>query len=277
MDGYEFEPFEHLAPSYGDAQPPEEELKLDAGSGRAWVVKIPNYLVTRWRAVTTEGVHLATLRVYPTPTGTHTPPRIFVRVPPDPACSDDGPELFELALTDREVANELVVAESAREVVLAGTVKHEGQLVRRGGPSAGLSRRMRERREQAELPRAQVRMLGGPAGAMNRLRSGLAQPQGFGDLTTHGQKSTREHYTRIPRNQLLDMLFELFRERAHWPVKLLRERTRQPEAYVREILAEIAVLHRSGEFVGNWELKAMFTGNGAQVSAISGCNVGCLS
>ena len=65
--------------------------------------------------------------------------------------------------------------------------------------------------------------------------------------------------TRMPRNQLLDALFALFREREQWPIKLLREKTQQPEVYLKEVLFEIATLHRSGEFNGTWELMPSFT------------------
>jgi transcription initiation factor TFIIF subunit beta len=68
--------------------------------------------------------------------------------------------------------------------------------------------------------------------------------------------------TRMPRNQLLDALFALFREREQWPIKLLREKTQQPEVYLKEVLSEIATLHRSGEFNGTWELMPSFKGDG---------------
>ena len=74
---------------------------------------------------------------------------------------------------------------------------------------------------------------------------------------------------RIPRNQLLDALFTAFREREHWSVKQLRERTQQPEAYLKEVLSEIAFMHRSGEHNGTWELMANFKGDG--VSSIFLC------
>jgi transcription initiation factor TFIIF subunit beta len=63
---------------------------------------------------------------------------------------------------------------------------------------------------------------------------------------------------RMPRNQLLDMLFKLYAEKETWPIKLLRERTQQPEAFLKETLSDIAFLHRSGEHNGTWELKENF-------------------
>ena len=76
------------------------------------------------------------------------------------------------------------------------------------------------------------------------------------------QKGKYERMARMPRNQLLDALFALFREREQWPIKLLREKTQQPEVYLKEVLSEIATLHRSGEFNGTWELMPSFKGDG---------------
>lgn len=38
----------------------------------------------------------------------------------------------------------------------------------------------------------------------------------------------------------------------------MRARTEQPETYLKEVLSEIADLHRSGEFNGLYELKPNF-------------------
>ena len=62
----------------------------------------------------------------------------------------------------------------------------------------------------------------------------------------------------MPRNQLLDILFALYREKPRWSARDLRARTEQPESYLKEVLSEIADLHRSGEFNGLYELKPNF-------------------
>ena len=66
---------------------------------------------------------------------------------------------------------------------------------------------------------------------------------------------------RMPRNQLLDALFALFREHEQWPIELLREKTQQPEVYLKEVLSEIATLHRSGKFNGMWKLMPSLKGD----------------
>lgn len=71
-------------------------------------------------------------------------------------------------------------------------------------------------------------------------------------------KGTFERMARMPRNQLLDNLFALFQEQPRWGIRVLREKTQQPEAYLKETLSQIAFLHKSGEFNGLWELQENF-------------------
>jgi transcription initiation factor TFIIF subunit beta len=77
--------------------------------------------------------------------------------------------------------------------------------------------------------------------------------------------------TRMPRNQLLDVLFAVFRDREQWPIKLLREKTQQPEVYLKEVLSEIATFHRNGEFNGTWELVPSFKGDGVGFVVFTVC------
>lgn len=74
----------------------------------------------------------------------------------------------------------------------------------------------------------------------------------------------------MPRNQLLDALFSLYREKQRWSARELRQRTEQPEGYLKEVLQEIADLHRSGEHTGLYELKPSFR------ESVSGVSIFCV-
>jgi len=71
---------------------------------------------------------------------------------------------------------------------------------------------------------------------------------------------------RIPRNQLLDQLFSLFRQQPRWGIRPLREKTQQPEAYLKEVLSEVALLHKSGEYNGLWELQEAYRDSNVRIS-----------
>lgn len=59
----------------------------------------------------------------------------------------------------------------------------------------------------------------------------------------------------MPQNELLDLIYECFREYKYWPFRSLKTRLQQPEAYLKQTLEMIAHLVKSGDFAMTWELK----------------------
>ncbi|KAF9236290.1 transcription initiation factor IIF, beta subunit-domain-containing protein [Melanogaster broomeanus] len=302
--------FEDVAQEDETLPDPDEELMLDRGNGRVWLVKIPKHLMARWAAIDKEDVHLATI---PPRDGS---PRIFLFLPPDPndpttrasnlpsfqpdaayiPAGDGGVHVdrYELDMVNEAVENQLVIAERpkdpvvppsgtaaahtynsrARTTILTGRVKHECNL--RPVFNESYRRQMRERTRAYNTPQRQIRMieeagLSGGRGGINRLSSGVATGS-FADMIKTKQKpvkGTFERMARLPRNQLLDLLFQLFREQPRWSFKPLRERTQQPETYLKEVLNDIATLHRSGEYNGMWELSEIFAKDGVSVFPVT--------
>ncbi|KAL4925490.1 transcription factor IIF subunit TFG2 [Aspergillus undulatus] len=68
-------------------------------------------------------------------------------------------------------------------------------------------------------------------------------------------KAQENKTTRMPQNELLDLIYLCFREYRYWPFKALKARLRQPEAYLKQTLEMIAHLVKSGDFAMTWELK----------------------
>lgn len=181
----------------------------------------------------------------------------------------------------------------ARTTILTGRIKHDCSL--RPSFSARYRKQMRERHQKYNTPLRQIKMIenagvAGGRGGINRLSSGVGVGAGgaFRDLVVRlmlwsschrsltnpsiqatnkkPAKGTFERMARMPRNQLLDALFALFRDTPRWGIKPLREKTQQPEAYLKEVLSEIAYLHRSGEYNGLWEVKDTFKEEGVGLS-----------
>jgi len=262
-----------------DSQPdPDEHIMLESGQGRVWLVKIPKFLMERWSKFDAEGVQLAKIRIYDVPPGAA--PRIIVLVPSDDGGDDD---IYELDMVNQDVHNQVVVAERAkatsgtgraRTTIMTGKVKHECNL--RPRMTGRYERRLTARGVAAKSEKAvRVGLMDGARagrGGGKMLSSGISSASGFADLTrtkVKPQKGQYERMARMPRNQLLDALFTLFREREQWAIKLLREKTQQPEVYLKEVLSEIATLHRSGEFNGTWELMPSFKGDGIKGEGMS--------
>ncbi|TID28360.1 hypothetical protein CANINC_002538 [Pichia inconspicua] len=60
---------------------------------------------------------------------------------------------------------------------------------------------------------------------------------------------------RMDRDALMNLLFKLFHEFEYWTLKGLREKTNQPEAYLKECLENIAMMERKGPYALKWRLK----------------------
>lgn len=61
---------------------------------------------------------------------------------------------------------------------------------------------------------------------------------------------------RMPQNELLDALYDCFKEYRYWSMTAFRQRLHQPEAYLRQTLLLIAEQVRSGQFNNQWKLRA---------------------
>ncbi|KAI9061195.1 hypothetical protein FKP32DRAFT_1576737 [Trametes sanguinea] len=265
-----------------DNQPdPDEPLMMDAGLGKVWLVKIPRHLMERWSAIDEEGIHLANIRIYHhAESSLGRRPRIILTLPPDPAHPGE-PDEYEMEMVNQDVENQIVIAERekepgtgsrARTTILTGSVKHEANM--RPMLTERYRQQLKERNRAANQPRRTTMRIEdahpGGRGSINMLTSGATNHAGFNLVKTKPkpQKGQFERMARMPRDQLLDELFRAFQERERWSIRNLRDRTQQPEAYLKEVLSEIAFLHRSGEFNGTWELMANFKGDGIKAENV---------
>ena len=75
-------------------------------------------------------------------------------------------------------------------------------------------------------------------------------------IGTHRPKASQDAKAiRIPRNDLLDLLLNCFKRYKYWPLKALKAELQQPEAYLKEVLDEVATLMRQGPHAMTWKLK----------------------
>jgi transcription initiation factor TFIIF subunit beta len=59
----------------------------------------------------------------------------------------------------------------------------------------------------------------------------------------------------MERSDLLDLLFQIFEERPNNSLKALVDRTKQPLAWLREVLNDICIQNKRGPHSGSYELK----------------------
>jgi transcription initiation factor TFIIF subunit beta len=70
-----------------------------------------------------------------------------------------------------------------------------------------------------------------------------------------GKKQKEEKAARMERPELRDRIFQCYEKFAFWSLKAFKQALKQPEAWLRENLDELAVLHKAGRFANHWELK----------------------
>jgi transcription initiation factor TFIIF subunit beta len=66
---------------------------------------------------------------------------------------------------------------------------------------------------------------------------------------------------RVEKPALISMLLEHFKRHRIWGLRDLKAVVHQPEQYLRETLAEIAFMHKHGDFNGKWELQDNYKAN----------------
>lgn len=79
------------------------------------------------------------------------------------------------------------------------------------------------------------------------------------------QQAKDSRAARVDRDVLIDKLLELFKLHRIWALRDLKARVNQPEAYLREILNEIAFMWKNGDWSGKWELRDEFKEKDAQL------------
>ncbi len=144
------------------------------------------------------------------------------------------------------------------KTALVGTVCHECQVI----PSITDPnyKTVISRRKQIvqRAPRPKVTLLNELPG----VTSSIAGPSLKGSNSMFLQsrregaaKKAEGRAIRIPQNELLDLLFRLFDEYDYWTIKGLKERTKQPESYLKETVDSIAILNKKGPYALKWSLK----------------------
>lgn len=110
---------------------------------------------------------------------------------------------------------------------------------------------------EALKPRREVKYVDKMPAKLLQQRHALPGEQGaFVQATKPAKLKAQENKTtRMPQNELLDLIYQCFREYRYWPFKTLKARLRQPEAYLKQTLEMIAHLVKSGDFAMTWELK----------------------
>lgn len=245
--------------SDSDDDGPNEDLVMRGAAGTVWLVKVPRAVMEAWTRIDEEGKHLATLRVYEDAN----PPVIHLIIADDPSLKENiRGAVFTLTASPAQPKNVLVVSEptaSQADMQYEASVGHQWQV--QPTLTQKWARNIDERNREANAPKRQLIQIDDGSSQIKKIASGAGHLGNFSNLVKQKPKPPPgqfERAARIPKNELLDMLFKLFKTQSHWPMKVLRERTKQPVDYLKETLEEIATLHKSGPHTNKWSLQPSY-------------------
>ncbi|KAK4689453.1 transcription initiation factor TFIIF subunit beta, partial [Tremellales sp. Uapishka_1] len=274
--------------------PLEEEEELDIADGiedaKVWAVKIPKFLLERWERVQEAGVELGTLMI----DNAAATPTVTLRLPPPEVPQIDSlgssskrkydtsgiPEEYEIYMPPEGPRNTYIFSEKERtwgrlfgpngkkkktqkaEPQLVAKVNHECSA--RPIVSTEYNKILAQRRleaEQSKRPIVQINNTIMNQGKLNQLASGFSNAtSSFGKTMGNGPKRPPpgERHARLERSELLDRLFQLFSQSPYWGIPALKATLLQPDAWLREVLKDIAEVIKEGDHIHMWQLKSNF-------------------
>ncbi|KAI0125800.1 putative transcription initiation factor IIF subunit beta [Xylariales sp. AK1849] len=94
------------------------------------------------------------------------------------------------------------------------------------------------------------------------------------DPKAKAKKHKEERAARLEQHVLRDALFSCFAKYRYWSMKSFKLELKQPEAWLRENLEQLAVLHKSGAFANHWDLKPEYRRDNAQGSEAAAPDMG---
>ncbi|RKO96058.1 hypothetical protein CAUPRSCDRAFT_8558 [Caulochytrium protostelioides] len=203
--------------------------------------------------------------------------RIDLLVPEDKPWAADLPKRYQLRFMNTSPMNEFVFTEgkaTAHAFEIAGTIQHEANV------SAIIDNEyrkiMQSRNAAYAVPkRTLMPMDEGAKGNATYVSSAprdnatfatLAQPALSGLSTKKGGQEKRE---RLPREELLLMLFTAFKKYNYWTLKALIDKTQQPSGWLREVLQDITVLNKRGPYTGMYQLKPEYRDRAADLAKMN--------
>ncbi|KAI8978392.1 transcription initiation factor IIF, beta subunit-domain-containing protein [Pilobolus umbonatus] len=231
-----------------------EDLKLDDAETRVWLVKVPKFLASKWKNIDQEGVNLGKIRIYER-RDPQKPHEISLILPENE--TSDIPKEYAISVLSAEVHNRFVFTENPDGGKrISGTVHHECAAT--PTQSSRYRNIMRERVLEAGTPQRTVQILGQDNQPVFVPGASSHMPNSsFSDFVTSKKHKpdNKEKATRLPRNELMDLLFAAFDKYPYWSFKGIVEHTKQPNQYLKEILSEICILNKRGPYAGNYQLK----------------------
>ncbi|KAJ1667805.1 hypothetical protein IW140_001358 [Coemansia sp. RSA 1813] len=240
------------------------EVNMDKLDSKVWLVKVPQFLADKWKQQDSDGVQIGKIRIYDEPDKSGS--RIAIMLQDSPEYSD-VPKMYRMQVTNEKVRNMLIFSEirdpnevikptssqanKAVPIAMSGTVHHECTVTPEYTDE--YKRIMRKRILDQHKNSRKVQ-----ASSESHYNRSMLKANNGGFETAQKKAKTDSKLARMDRKDLMSMLFASFEKYPYWSLKGLVEHTRQPTAFLKEVLLEIAKLNKRGPYTGTYSLKPEF-------------------
>ncbi|KAJ2057387.1 hypothetical protein GGI17_005668 [Coemansia sp. S146] len=240
------------------------DVGMDELESKVWLVKVPLFLAQKWKRPRQDGVQIGKIRIYDRPDQSGNNIAILLN---DSEEYNDIPKRYRMQVTNEKVRNMFIFSEGrdpneivkptssqankAVPIAMTGTVHHECTVTPEYTDEYKRIMRKRVLDQHQNARKIQT----GNQSSFNRSMLS-AQTGGFD--TSKKKLPSDAKMARMERKDLMELLFACFEKHTYWGFKGLVEETRQPTAYLKEVLADIAILNKRGPYVATYSLKQEF-------------------
>ncbi|KAJ2807054.1 hypothetical protein H4R20_001438 [Coemansia guatemalensis] len=265
------------ASAAGDADIDDEDIgdvNMDELGNKVWLVKVPMFLADKWKKQQREdGVQLGKMRIYDKPDQSGSNISIILNESDE---YKDIPKEYRMQVTNERVNNMFIFSEGRdpNEIIkptstqankavplsMTGTVHHECTVTPSYTPEYKRIMRKRVLEQHKNSRRVQV------VNQSEFNRSMLSVDANTFD-TAQKKPKIDTRTARMERQDLMNTLFAGFEKFPFWTFKGLVEHTKQPSAYLKEVLGDIAKLNKSGPYANMYSLKPEFRKASAEAAA----------
>ena len=215
----------------------DDDFEFDVDEQKVWLVKVPNFLYQNW-IQQPANQHLGKLVIKPNEISLQLDD---VSLPSEYKCqiTNYKPESM-FSFTENSMGNACgIVGKVEHEAVLNPVVNDKYRAL------------IRERNQQDVVDRT-VKILD-----RKQTRQGMALATQSTKWDTHNTKKiVLDKRERMPREELIDLIFEQFEAKEHWSLKDLGLKTMQPLQYLKEVLSEMCIQNKRGPYAGMYELNS---------------------
>uniref|UniRef100_A0A061S5P8 Transcription initiation factor TFIIF subunit beta n=1 Tax=Tetraselmis sp. GSL018 TaxID=582737 RepID=A0A061S5P8_9CHLO len=254
------------------------QLETTEAERPVWLVKVPKFLAAKWKETAESGgpgAKLGTIRFQSAqlqPSETAVPENFTLSLPEG---TEGVPLAYQISqLGDGQEHTHVFSSDPDEGLSVSGKVvcrfdAHAQRSMTENNPwetnwgsvtiDPAYCKLSRERYEAANRKTRTLQMTDGRRDRFAHLKR-QQKPKRPAE-TLRGSRPSETKRVRMEKDELEKLLFSLFEKRPNWSLSDLVEATDQPQAWLKEILLQVAVLNKKGNVKGSYALKPEYAVN----------------